>query len=79
MSSNIPEPSRTVPQQVEFAYLTLLGHLEHLSARFQEMKEGAGDIDPEDIDSLHEQVNRMLSKNFRLRHKINTINQNQTK
>lgn len=66
-------PSRTVPEQVEFAYLTLLGHLEHLSARFQELKEGAGDIDPEDIDSLHEQVNRMLSKNFRLRHKVNSL------
>ena len=77
MSNNHQE--RTIPEQVEFAYLTLLGHLEHLAARMQEMKDGNDDIDEDSIESLHDHVNRMLSKNFRLRHKINSINQQEQK
>jgi hypothetical protein len=72
--SNLPHQDRTIPEQVEFAYLTLLGHLEHLASRMQEIKDGAADIDIECIESLHDHVNRMLSKNFRLRHKLNSIN-----
>jgi hypothetical protein len=70
---------RTLPEQVEFAYLTLLGHLEHLASRMQEMKDGPDEIDDDCLEALHEHVNRMLSKNFRLRFKINSINQQEQK
>ena len=75
--SNLPHQERTIPEQVEFAYLTLLSHLEHLASRMQEMKESPAGIDYECIEVLHEHVNRMLSKNFRLRHKVHSINQQQ--
>jgi len=68
---------RTIPEQVEFAYITLLGHLEHLSARMQEMKDKEDDIDDDCLDTLHDHVNRMLAKNFRLRHKIQQHQQQQ--
>lgn len=68
MSNNHQE--RTIPEQVEFAYLTLLGHLEHLASRMQEMKDGNDDIDEDDLDLLHEHVNRMLCKNYKMRYKL---------
>ena len=77
--SNPTHQERTLPEQVEFAYLTLLGHLEHLASRMQEMKDGPDEIDDDCIEALHDHVNRMLSKNFRLRHKINSLNQQEQK
>ena len=74
--SNLPHQDRTIPEQVEFAYLTLLGHLEHLASRMQEIKDGAADIDLECIESLHDQVNRMLCKNYKLRFKLQQSNSN---
>lgn len=70
MSNPTTQPDRTLPEQVEFAYLTLLGHLENLAAFVQELSESPADIDIQDLEQVQDRVNRMLSKNFRLRHKI---------
>jgi len=70
MSNFTPQPDRTLPEQIEFAYLTLLGHLENLAACVQEMSESPADLDIQDLEELQDRINRMLSKNFRLRHKI---------
>jgi len=70
MSSFTPQPDRTLPEQIEYAYLTLLGHLENLAACVQELSESAADVDISDLEQIQDRVNRMLSKNFRLRHKI---------
>jgi hypothetical protein len=62
---------RSLPQQVEYAYLTLLGHLEQFTADvFDEMDE-SGDADVrEKLDWVHTNLTRFLSKNVRLKHKI---------
>lgn len=70
--SNPPNQERTMPEQVEFAYLTLLGHLENLAACVQELSESPDNLDISDLEQVQDRVNRMLSKNFRLRHKIQT-------
>lgn len=72
--SNPTHQERTLPEQVEFAYLTLLGHLEHLASRMQEMKDGPDEIDDDCIEALHEHVNRMLCKNYKLRFKLQQSN-----
>jgi len=70
MSNPTTQPDRTLPEQIEFAYLTLLGHLENLAACVQELSEAPDDLDISDLEELQDRINRMLSKNFRLRHKI---------
>ena len=70
MSNPSTQPDRTLPEQVEFAYLTLLGHLENLAAFVQELSESPADLDIQDLEQVQDRINRMLSKNFRLRHKI---------
>lgn len=79
MSNPTTQPDRTLPEQVEFAYLTLLGHLENLAAFVQELSEAPADIDIQDLEQVQDRVNRMLSKNFRLRHKIQVLRNNTEK
>jgi len=70
MSNPTTQPDRTLPEQIEFAYLTLLGHLENLAARMQEMRDDSEGIDEECVEVLHDLVNRMLCKNYKLRFKL---------
>jgi hypothetical protein len=70
MSYPTTQPDRTLPEQIEFAYLTLLAHLENLAACVQELSESPDNLDISDLEQLQDRINRMLSKNFRLRHKI---------
>lgn len=63
---------RTLPEQIQYAYLTLLGHLEQFSAEVLEESDNR-DHAPEvreQLDWVHQNLTRMISKNVRLRHKV---------
>lgn len=62
---------RSLPQQVEYAYLTLLGHLEQFTAEvFEDMDSTSNPDVHEKLDWVHTNLTRFLSKNVRLKHKI---------
>lgn len=63
---------RTLPEQVQYAYLTLLGKLEEFSADVLGASEGtdlSGEA-REQLEWVHQNLTRMISKNVRLRHKV---------
>jgi len=62
---------RTLPQQVEYAYLTLLGHLEQFTADVLDEMDATNDEElREKLDWVHTNLTRFLSKNVRLKHKV---------
>ena len=61
-------PPRTLSEQVEFAYLTLLRHVEGLLGEVTEaIADGA---DSEEIKYVHTTLLKMTAKNARLKHKL---------
>lgn len=64
-------PQRSLPEQIEFAYLTLLIHLEGLLSDVTEMV-GENDVN-EDIRHIHVSLSKMVSKNAKLKHKLYMI------
>ena len=64
-------PQRSLPEQIEFAYLTLLIHLEGLLSDVTEMV-GEEDVN-EDIRHIHVSLSKMVSKNAKLKHKLYMI------
>jgi hypothetical protein len=62
---------RTLPEQVQFAYLTLLGRIEQFSADLlDEIEKSDSESARESLEWVHTNLNRLLSKNVRLRHKL---------
>jgi len=61
-------PERSLPEQIEFAYLTLLRHVEGLLGEVTEMI--AEKHDENNIKYVHGSLLRMTSKNARLKHKL---------
>jgi len=59
---------RTLPEQVQYSYLTLLMHLESLLAEVNEMH----NEDPQDEDMAHilSRLTNMVSNNVRLKQKL---------
>jgi len=62
---------RTLPEQVQFAYLTLLGRLEQLSADIQdEIEKSDSEAAREALEWAQTNLTKFLYKNVRLRHKL---------
>jgi hypothetical protein len=63
---------RTLPEQIQYAYLTLLGKLEEFSADVLGASESTdlSDEAREQLEWVHQNLTRMISKNVRLRHKV---------
>lgn len=62
---------RTLPEQVQYAYLTLLGHLEQFSVDvLDETDRNDSEAAREQLEWVHQNLTRLLSKNIRLKHKL---------
>jgi hypothetical protein len=65
-------PPRDIHQQVEYAYTTLLMHLEMLLGEVTEL---ISDEDvSEDVKYIHGSLLKMVSKNAKLKHKLYMLN-----
>jgi len=65
-------PHRDIHQQVEYAYTTLLMHLEMLLGEVTEL---ISDEDvSEDVKYIHGSLLKMVSKNAKLKHKLYMLN-----
>jgi hypothetical protein len=59
---------RTLPEQVQFSYLTLLLHLDSLMAEVNALHNDCPE--DEDIARVLNRITNMVSKNVKLRHKL---------
>lgn len=64
---------RTLPEQIEFAYLTLLSHLEQFTADVIDEMDSARSQETKDkLEWVLQTHTRFLSKNIRLKRKVIT-------
>jgi hypothetical protein len=63
---------RTLPEQVQYAYLTLLGRLEQFTVDLvEEIEDPDNSADSRaKLEWVHQHLTQLLSKNIRLKHKV---------